>query len=347
VPKGRVTVKEIVITQELNQLRVDKVCHKIFKDVPTSFMYKMFRKKNIVLNDKKILGHELVNVGDCLKFYFSEESFEKLSSNAATHTGKALALGDNHKRRTLDRDLILYEDANILVYNKPVGILSQPNGKDLSLIELYHNHQQITSGDLDLPIAKTLISLDTFGVCNRLDRNTTGITLIGKNPASLKMLNTAIKEKNTQKIYHAVVSGILTHTIKLKDFLIKDERTNQVKIIHDYTPGCDLIETDIEPISASRHLGLSLVKIYLHTGKTHQIRAHLSSIGYPIVGDSKYGDQRVNLDYKANYGIEYQLLHSYSYTFLHLPNQLEYLQNKSFVAPYFSDMETIVALITK
>jgi len=333
-------MKEIVITQELQHIRVDKVCHKVFSDVPTSFIYKMFRKKNICLNGKKITGNELLEMGDILTFYFSEESFEKLSQ-------KKSDVGFESKK-TLNRDLILYEDDNVLVYNKPVGILSQPNGKDVSLIELFENtlmQKNSTSISNTSSTSSTTIHIESYGVCNRLDRNTTGVTFIGKNPSVLKILNEAIKEKQVIKEYHAIVQGFISKSLTLESYLVKDENTNKVTLYSEKIENSDFIKTDIEPMNYLETLNISLISIQLHTGKTHQIRAHLASIGHPIIGDDKYGDKKINRYYREHFGVEHQLLHSYSYTFSSLLDQLSYLQQRAFIAPYFKSMEMIVKKI--
>jgi len=328
-------MKEIIITQELHHIRVDKVCHKVFCDVPTSFIYKMFRKKNICLNGKKIAGHELLEIGDTLTFYFSEESFEKLS-----RPKDDLGQESTHKN-TLNPDLILYEDENVLVYNKPVGILSQPNGKDISLVELFEN-TQLQKKQITLHPS---IHIESYGVCNRLDRNTTGVTFIGKNPSVLKKLNESIKERQVKKQYHAIVAGFISGPLYLESYLVKDATTNKVTLYSEEIENSDFIKTDIEPMGYHEGLNITLLNIALHTGKTHQIRAHLASIGHPILGDDKYGDNKINRYFRERYKIEYQLLHSYSYTFLSLTDQLGYLQERDFIAPYFEPMEGLIKLI--
>lgn len=335
-------MKEIVITKELQQLRIDKVCHKVFTDVPNSFLYKMFRKKNIVLNDKKIIGSEIVKLGDRITFYFSDDSFEKLSSKQEAHEAikdNSLinsSVKDSVDLRLLDPKLVLFENEDLLVYNKPYGILSQPNGKDVSLIQLYENslkHQTVS------------YIADTYGVCNRLDRNTTGVSIIGKHAGVLKQINNAIKNKHVRKLYHGVVCGILNEPITLEGFLQKDPTMNQVKISTSPIDGYERIYTEIRPTCSSTEHGLTMVEVILHTGKTHQIRAHLASIGYPILGDPKYGNMELNKKFEKMYNLKYQLLHSYSYTFYEMDKPYDYLNQKAFVAPYFETMDKIVQLI--
>lgn len=343
-------MKEIIITKELNSLRIDKVCHKIFADVPNSFLYKMFRKKNIVLNGKKINGSEIVMLGDRITFFFSDESFDKLSQQKAVESTVS---------KGLDKTLILFENRDVLIYNKPIGVLSQPNGQDVSLIDLYEfdlKQQQtaVVSGTID--VSKMSVESDmndmihnvvqkTYGVCNRLDRNTTGISIIGKHAAVLKQLNGAIKDKLVDKYYHAIVSGVVTKPIHLEGYLSKDEKLNQVRILKQPAEGYDYIKTDIIPIDVSSSLKLSLVRVTLHTGKTHQIRAHLASIGHPILGDPKYGDQVINKRFNQHFCTKYQLLHSETYVFHALQPPYEYLNERAFCAPYFEDMHKAVTMI--
>lgn len=332
-------MKEIVITKELQQLRIDKVCHKVFTDVPNSFLYKMFRKKNIVLNDKKIIGSEIVKLGDRITFYFSDDSFEKLSNRKVSEVRdihEKVSDTNSNVHKSLDPNLVIFENEDILVYNKPYGILSQPNGQEVSLIELYENRQSHQS--------VTLIA-DSYGVCNRLDRNTTGVSIIGKHAGVLKQINNGIRNRQVVKLYHGVVLGVLKDSLSLDGYLRKDTTTNQVSISSEPLDGFERIQTEIKPISSSKELDLTVVEVTLHTGKTHQIRAHLASIGHPILGDPKYGNRELNQKYKNIYHIKYQLLHSYSYTFFDLEEPYDYLNHKGFIAPYFEAMDKIVHMI--
>ena len=150
-------------------------------------------------------------------------------------------------------------------------------------------------------------------VVNRLDRNTTGLLLFGKTLNALQELGENIRNRSIEKYYRAVVAGELKETLELKGYLLKDEKTNKVSYHKDQVEGSDYIETGVKPLVSKN--GLTLVEIHLITGKTHQIRLHLSTIGHPILGDMKYGDAQVNKKYYDSHKVNHQLLHAYRLEF--------------------------------
>ena len=158
-------------------------------------------------------------------------------------------------------------------------------------------------------------------VVNRLDRNTTGLLIFGKTLNSLQNLGDLIKNHSIGKYYRAVVAGELKEKLLLKGYLLKDESSNKVSFYENEVEGSAYIETAIKPITIGK--GLTLVEIHLITGKTHQIRLHLSTIGHPIVGDMKYGDEHINKQYYENHKVNHQLLHAF---------RLEFPDGRVFVA---------------
>lgn len=201
---------------------------------------------------------------------------------------------------------------------KPYNMLSQKaKEQDLSANE-YLLGYLIRSGAL---------SLETFGtfrpsVCNRLDRNTTGLLLMGKTLAGAQMLSEGLRERTIHKFYRAIVSGNVTKPVHLSGWLIKDEHTNQVKILTQEQKDAVRIETSYTSVQAKRTY--SLLEICLITGKTHQIRAHLASVGHPVIGDRKYGDPSVNHKFYSTFHVDHQLLHAY---------RLEFPDGRVFTAP--------------
>lgn len=310
-------MKDIQINENEAGQRLDKLLHKYLKNAGTGFIYKMLRKKNIVLNDKKADGREILRSGDSVKLYFSEETLNKLSErpDITASTGKE-AFSLNAFRQHL-----IFENHSLLIMNKPSGMLSQQDKKDaqsaneLCLRYLLESH------------ALSEAQLTTFkpGIANRLDRNTSGLLLFGKTLPALQQLSTLLKDRTLGKYYLAVVKGTLKKEAVLQGYLRKNESTNQVTV-YSAPAGQDNetspIHTAFSPIGNGTLHGITytVLKVHLITGKTHQIRAHLASIGHPILGDPKYGDPDVNRQLKAKMKLTHQLLHAWE---LHFPNQLD------------------------
>ena len=302
--------------------RLDKFLAKYMNEASKSFFYKMMRKKNITLNGKKCEGNEKLAEGDVVKLFLADDTIEKFSSVQVQEVKK------------VDLD-ILYEDDEIILVNKPAGMLSQKAKEtDESLVE-YLIDYLLGSGKL------TESGLRAFrpSVCNRLDRNTSGIVAAGKSLAGLQMLSGVFKDRSIHKYYQCLVSGEIRDVKTVDGWLLKDEKKNQVRILTDVEAkrfggkGGDeepkRIRTKYEPIATDGRF--TLLKVTLLTGRSHQIRAHLASLGHPIVGDSKYGGvSKVNPSGRT---LKYQLLHSYRLEFPKLAEPFAYLSGRVFEAP--------------
>lgn len=331
-------MKDITIGKNQSNQRVDKFLLKYLSNADKSFIYKMLRKKNITLNDKKIQGSEKLNIGDSVKIYFSDDTLEKfcgkknfLSSVNIENANKEKCKEKKQQKQQAEKlinisDIILYEDENIIILNKPVGILSQrADNKEKSINEYM----------IDYLISNNRISredLDGFtpSVCNRLDRNTSGIIIGGKSLIGLQEISRLLKDRSLHKYYLCIVQGVMKEGKTINGYLVKNEETNTVKIYSSNVANSALICTSYEPIINNGKF--TLVKVLLVTGKTHQIRAHLASINHPIIGDRKYGNSTVNSYFQKKYNLCNQLLHSYELCFPNLDNQFKNLSGKKIVA---------------
>ncbi len=337
--------------------RLDKLLGKYFNLAGKGFLYKMMRKKNITLNGKKCDGSERLQEGDEIRLFLADETIEKFSQVKVQQV----------QERKLD---ILYEDEHILLVNKPSGMLSQKaKDTDESLVE-YVTGYLLSSGQL------TREQLRSFrpSVCNRLDRNTSGLVAAGKSLAGLQALSAVFKDRSLQKYYLCVVRGRVKGKQQIRGTLTKDGIRNQVTVEMEAGTGAGketgkipetegrretggirrtegrgrtgeirgaggredskagaLICTEYEPLYYQE--GYTLLKVKLITGKTHQIRAHLAAVGHPIAGDYKYGDPGANAEVKKKYKVRSQMLHSFQMIFPQMPEPLEGLSGKCFIAP--------------
>ncbi len=305
-------MQQIIIEKNQSGQRFDKFLFKYFKDATSGFIYKMLRKKNITLNNKKSDGKEKLKENDIVKIFMADETIEKFRGLFQIELPEPINLD------------IVYEDENVIFINKKTGMLSQKSKEnDLSLNE-YVISYLVNEGKLSIEDLKTFKP----SVCNRLDRNTSGLIVAGKSLQGLQDMSKMFKERTLHKYYLAVVVGIINEPMKITGYLKKNNKTNKVTITNK-TDG-EYIETYYEPVKVLDDV--TLLKVQLITGKTHQIRAHLSSINHPIIGDYKYGKKEINDIYKKKYGIENQMLHSYQLTFETINGELGNLSNKTFIA---------------
>ncbi|MBP5556020.1 MAG: RluA family pseudouridine synthase [Lachnospiraceae bacterium] len=287
-------MKQITVTNDMASQRLDKYLLRLLPACPKSLLYKQLRKKNITLNSSKATGSEIVKAGDVISVFFSDETYEKFASGEEVNTGVF-----EKAYETLKGIEPVYGDDRIIVFNKPAGILSQSvERSDLSVNEYLVGYL----------LAKGTVSKESLqhfrpSVCNRLDRNTSGLILCSKTLEGSRYLSDKIHEKDLEKYYLALVSGNFSGPdIDIK-YVIKNEKENRLEFVSQDTPGAMMIKTGFEAVKCSDRV--SLVKVRLYTGKSHQIRAHLSHLGFPILGDRKYGNESSISQAKR------QMLHSY------------------------------------
>ena len=308
-------MRELKIGKNEAGQRMDKYLKKYLREAGSGFLYKMLRKKNIVLNDKKAEGNEMLKEGDSIKLYLADETIDKFRG-----TIEEVPVISPKRKTSLD---IIYEDENFLIINKPAGILSQKaEASDVSMVELLIDYmvenKQITQEELQ-----------TFrpSICNRLDRNTSGLLLAGKTLAGLQEFSRVLKERQMKKYYLCFVKGTVKNGKHCKAYLVKDKKNNQVKVSTQAMPNAEYIETAYEPMWNGN--GASLLKVELITGKSHQIRSHLASLGYPLAGDTKYGDKNWNKELKEKTGLSHQFLHSWRIEFPKQDGILQVLSEKT------------------
>ena len=227
-------MQEIKITANEAGQRFDKMLAKYLNEAPKSFIYKMLRKKNIVLNGKKATGNEMLQAGDQVKFFLSDETISKFSKLQFQKTEANLN--------------IIYEDTHVLMINKPAGMLSQKaEAKDVSLVEHLISYM-LTTGQL------TEADLRTFkpSICNRLDRNTSGLVVAGKSLLGLQRMGELFQKRTMRKFYRCLVDGVIAKERYIQGFLQKDEKTNKVMISHAETMDRVPIETEYRPIATRR-----------------------------------------------------------------------------------------------
>ncbi|MGN0297881.1 MAG: RluA family pseudouridine synthase [Lachnospiraceae bacterium] len=320
-------MREIEVTKLESGQRLDKVLMKVLNQAPTSFIYKMIRKKNITLNGKRAEGTEKLQEGDKIEVWFSDETFEKFSHVEV----------QNVRTKSKNKLQILYEDEHILLLNKPVGVLSQKaKPDDESMVELMIDYL-LETGKL------TKENLRSFhpSVCNRLDRNTSGILAAGISMAGLQQLSHLFQTREMHKYYLCLVKGKMEERQILTGYLHKDEQHNRVFVSSKANfPEDKWIETVYEPLVSNG--GVTLLKVLLVTGRSHQIRAHLASVGHPLAGDEKYGDARWNQILKRKYGLSSQFLHAYCLEMPKLEGALASVSEACFEAPLPRKFEKIL-----
>ena len=289
--------------------RLDKFLSKAVKAMPPSLMYKSIRTKKIKVNRKRAEISQILNEGDTVQLFLPDELFEgsKDESRILSHITPTFK--------------VIYEDENILLADKPSGINVQPDVEgDTNTLITQIQAYLYKSGEYDPTCEQSFAP----ALCNRIDRNTAGIVIAAKNAEALRNMNEAIKERRLIKKYLCAVHGHLNKAEDtLRGFLFKNSKTNTVTVYDEHVKGSKEIVTKYKALSEKN--GISLIEVELITGRTHQIRAHMSSIGHPLIGDGKYG---VNREDKKS-GYKYQALCSYSLTF-NDDGFFSYLKGKTF-----------------
>lgn len=321
-------MKSFQISKQEAGQRLDKYLHRILPIASSGFLYKMLRKKNIMLNHKKAEGKEILLQGDLVEVFFRDDTFVKFSEQE----GAQRQFDSQYSQyinayETIHPVIVLYESEDIIILSKPIGVLSQKaKENDISINEWLLGYllsqDKITSD-----------SLKTFkpSICNRLDRNTSGIILCSITLPGSHFLNQMLKERTMHKYYLTFVSGKITTSDHLHAYLSKNEKTNKVKIVDKISENqkelFDEIETAYQPVYYDSQNDITELEVLLITGKSHQIRAHLAFIGHPILGDYKYGGKKIETL------PSHQILHAYRIVFPELTGMFSSLSLQEYRAP--------------
>ena len=246
----------------------------------------------------------------------------------AEHVPSRVGLKGRRAKLSL-ADYVLYEDEDVLFLNKPAGILSQPDKSGIPSLGEYLEEYLLSTGALS---AEDLLTFHP-GVCNRLDRNTSGICLAGKSLRGLQALSELIRERNVKKEYLLLAEGEIREEREITAYLHKEEKCNKVWLQNGPEKGGVKIVTRITPVGWGPTATLVLAELV--TGKSHQIRAQLSSLGHPLLGDVKYGGRK-------RPGISRQMLHAYRMCFPGEISRLPSLEGRVILAPLPKDFRDAV-----
>ncbi len=274
-------MKKIEITSDAANQRLDRYLTKYLNNTTRSNIFKLIRKKVFKVNGVRVKEDYFLKLGDVLEIFLADDTLDGLIKPYEAIRPEKVGLD------------IVYEDDDILVVNKPKGMLTHPDKDEykntLATIVQFYLKALCTNTFRPAPV-------------HRLDKNTSGLVIFAKNYTALKHYNALMRERDIEKYYICVVDGLVKAKGEVTGYLIKDEAKNTVRIMKKDADDAKFVSTKYRPLKTfERH---TLLEVQLITGRSHQIRASMQWIGHPIVGDLKYGGSRAK-------GVENQLLHSY------------------------------------
>lgn len=311
--------------------RCDRFLKKYLHNSSRGNIFKMLRKKIIRVNGKKTRENYLLQIGDIVEFRLNVDTLSELTG----------------KKTTVNKDIVpnftvIYEDSNILIVNKPAGVIVHPDQKhhtntlvDMAAKYLYDK------GEYD---PREEVTFSPASV-NRLDLNTSGMVVFAKNYKSLQILNELMRKDKIQKLYLALVKGSLPGTGEIRGYLQKDPQTNKVSVsqLSQGTKKIKAREIVTRYKAIKSYPAYTLLEMELVTGRPHQIRAHLQSIKHPLAGDPKYGDSTWNDYLRKKYGLKRQFLHAHSLSFGECTGILKHLTGRTFNCALPGELKKIIA----
>ena len=302
--------------------RLDRFLRKYLHRAPLSMIYKMIRR-DVRVNGRRALQKTVLAEGDQISLYISEEQLRIYTERPSRQITA---------KRTFR---IIYEDGNLLVVNKPAGLLIHGDGREKknTLVNQVTDYL-IQKGEYHPGQAKSF----SPAAVNRLDRNTSGMVIFGKSAESIRDAAEMIRDRECiEKHYLTVVRGMFQEHSVLTGYARKDETDRKVTVLRTQEENSRLVITEVTPIVSGG--GMTLLDISLITGRTHQIRAHLASEGFPVAGDVKYGDRELNRKLFAEYGLKSQFLHAYRLEFRKAYRSLAGMQGRCLIDPLPASLE--------
>ena len=307
-------MKQVIVNKNASGQRIDRFLSKTYPSLSQGFICKMIRKKEIKVNGKRTEANYKLLENDVISLYIKDELFEEKKPSDMDFLNVSPEIS------------IIYEDENILLVDKEPGLVvheDNDNSTDtlINRIKRYLYEKEEYNPDDEYCFAPAL--------CNRIDRNTGGIVIAAKNAESLRILNQKVKDRELTKLYLCEVLGVpKKHEALLTAYLYKNEKENRVIISDRKTPENRTIKTKYRVLETRGDS--ALLEVDLITGRTHQIRAHMAYIGHPLIGDGKYGINKINKEK----GYKYQALYSYKLIFNFSTDGgiLSYLNGREFTA---------------
>lgn len=303
-------MQKFIVSEKESGQTLEKYVRKVLKDAPLSFIYKLFRKKDIKVNGHWQKEKYVVSTSEEVSIYITDSQLEEFKKKVETKVVEDIS------------NWIVYEDDNILVINKPRGVLVQgDNSGEISLTEMvisYLRNKKEYDPNLDLGYSPA--------PTHRLDRNTAGLVVFGKNLSAIReMVDILSNKEKVEKKYLTLVKGVTEISGEINAPLLKNSLNGRVSV----SPNGKEAITQYHQVRVINN-EYSLLEVKLLTGRTHQIRVHLASISHPVIGDQKYGDYSLNKEFENKYHFKNQFLVAYYLKFKSIDGKLAYLNSKSF-----------------
>jgi 23S rRNA pseudouridine955/2504/2580 synthase len=317
-------MKTIIIDDMAEGRRLDRYLKNLLNAAPLSLIYRVCRK-DVKVNGRRVAIDYMLRSGDEIALHLSDERIEELSHNKRRHKAKR-QFG------------IVYEDDRLIVVSKPFGLLTHGDSVEKKNTLVNQVSGYMLDNGCEAPNPSPV---------NRLDRNTTGMVVFGKDPKAVRDFSAMIRQGDcVEKYYITLAAGEVKETLDLRGRMVKDEATNTVRVLPEDSSEGRFTHTVARPIKIIKARGrrpFTLLEVLLVTGRPHQIRADLAAAGHPVAGDRKYGNPAVNRYMETKFGLSAQFLHASRLNIIKGHESLEYLAGKNLECALPENLSAIIS----